>query len=104
MMDLVILVVLLLIVVFFFKSFDSFVYFTAIIDIFLRILSFIAAEFGVYLPDVATFIKEYIPSSIKGIINAYSTGIFNTILTIGYVIVFILFEYYIIKYFFKKRR
>lgn len=103
-MDLVILVVLLLVVVFLFKSFDSFVYFMALIDIFLRILSFITAEFGGYLPDVAAFIKEYIPISIKAIIDSYSTGIFNTILTIGYIVIFILFEYYVIKYFFKKRR
>lgn len=103
-MDLVILVVLLLIVVFFFKSFDSFVYFMALVDIFLRILSFITVEFGTYIPEVANWIKTYIPSSIKAIIDSYSTDIFNTILTIGYVVIFILFEYYVIKYFFKKRR
>lgn len=103
-MDLIILVVLMLVVVFFFKSFDSFVYFMAIVDIFLRIISFITTEFGSYIPDLADFFKTYIPANIPAIIDTYSTGIFNTILMIGYIVVFILFECYAVKYFFKKKR
>ena len=103
-MDLVILVVFLLIVAFYFRSFESFVYFMAIVDILLRILSFIASQFGTYIPDIAEFITSNIPANIPSIINAYSTDIFNTLLMLGYLIVFILFEFYMIKYFFKKRR
>ncbi len=103
-MDLIILVLLILVVIFFFRSFHSFVYFMAIADIFLRIIDFTCSIFGKYLPEVAKFLDTYIPSNIPSIINTYSTGIFNELLMIGYLIIFIIFECYIIKYFFKKKR
>lgn len=103
-MDLVILVIFLLIIVFYFRSFESFVYFFAMVDILLRILSFIASEFVSYIPDISNFIVNTFPANIPTIINRYSTDIFNTLLMIGYTIVFIVFEVYIMKFFFKKRR
>lgn len=103
-MDLIVLVVLIFIVVFFFRSFNSFVYFLAIIDIFLRMVSFAIAKFGSYLPEIASFLKSYLPSNIPSIIDTYSTGIFNTLLMLGYLIIFILFECYTIQYFFRKKR
>lgn len=103
-MDLVILVIFIILILFYFRSFDSFVYFIAISDIFLRILSFITTEFGDLVPEFTKFVKDTIPASIPAIINQYSTDIFNTLLMIGYVIVYILFEVYIIKYLFKKKR
>lgn len=103
-MDLIILVVILIVLMFFFRSFESFVYSFAIIDLFLRIIAFTLTLFGEYLGDVTTFLKTYIPANIPSIINTYSTGIFNQLLMIGYLIIFILFECYTIKYFFKKKR
>lgn len=103
-MDLIILVIFLLIIVFYFRSFESFVYFFAIADILLRILSFIATQFGEYVPDLKAFIVQNIPANIPAIINQYSTDIFNTLLMFGYLIVFIIFEVYLIKFFFKKKR
>lgn len=100
-MDLVILVVLIGIVVFVFKQFSSFVYFMAIIDIFLRIITFIKLNIGI--PELASFLNAYIPESIPAIINNYSTGIFNTLLVWGYVLIYIMFESYIIRTFFKKK-
>lgn len=100
-MDLVILVVLIAIVVAIFKKFSSFVYFIAIIDIFLRILTFIKIQLGI--PELTSFLNKYFPSSVPGIINAYSNGIFNTILIWGYIVIFIIFEFYIIRTFFKKK-
>ncbi|MCI9233016.1 MAG: hypothetical protein HFH08_00295 [Bacilli bacterium] len=100
-MDLVILVVLIGIVVFFFKQFSSFVYFVMIADIFLRLMHGIAGLLKI--AEFTGFVNKYIPVSIPGIINTYSTGIFNTLLILGYIILVSIFEFYIIRIFFKKR-
>ncbi len=101
-MDLVIFIVLALIVVILFKSFDSFVYFFAIIDILLRILDFLKQLLNI--PELTSFLNQYVPTSILSMINHYSTGVFNQILTWGYLICFIVFEVYLIKYFMKTKR
>ena len=75
-MDLVILVVLMGIVVFIFKRFSSFIYFIAIIDILLRILTFIKTQIANY--EIYSFLNKYVPTSIPGILNNYSSGILNT--------------------------
>ena len=71
--DLIVLVVLIFIVVMFFKRFSSFVFFMAIVDIFLRILTFVKNNIG--LPDVAALINKYIPESIIAIIDKYTSTI-----------------------------
>ncbi len=101
-MDLVIFIVLALIVVILFKSFDSFVYFFAIVDILLRILDFLKQLLNI--PELTTFLNQNVPTSILSMINHYSTGVFNQILTWGYLICFIVFEVYLIKYFMKTKR
>lgn len=100
-MDLVVLLVLIAVVVAFFKRFSSFVYFMAIVDIFLRIVTFIKIQLAI--PEFTNFVNRYIPASIPSIIDRYSSGIFNTILIWGYVVIFIIFEFYIIRTFFKKK-
>lgn len=100
-MDLVILVILIAIVVIFFKQFSSFVYFMAITDIFFRLFHMIATTLKI--AQFTSFVKKYIPTSIPGIINTYSTGILNTLLIWGYIILVVLFETYIIRTFFKKK-
>ena len=101
-MDLVIFIVLALIVVILFKSFDSFVYFFALVDILLRILDFLKQLLNI--PELTTFLNQNVPTSILSMINHYSTGVFNQILTWGYLICFIVFEVYLIKYFMKTKR
>ena len=101
-MDVVIFIVLALIVVILFKSFDSFVYFFAIVDILLRILDFLKQLLNI--PELTTFLNQNVPTSILSMINRYSTGVFNQILTWGYLICFIVFEVYLIKYFMKTKR
>lgn len=100
-MDLIILVVLIGIVVFFFKQFSSFVYFMAIMDIFLRLFHMIKSCLNI--AEFTLFVDKYIPISIPGIINTYSTGIFNTLLILGYIILVAIFEFYTIRIFFKKK-
>ena len=60
--DLIVLIVLIVVVIMFFKRFSSFVFFIAIVDIFLRILTFI--KNNIPLPDVSALINKYIPDSI----------------------------------------
>lgn len=103
-MDLIILIVLIGIVVFFFKSFDSFIYCLVISDIFLRIITFIIDRFGSRLGEIAVFLRNTLPRDIPSMIDQYSFGVFNTVLIIGYIIVYILFEFYTIKYFIKMRK
>lgn len=100
--DLIILIILILIVVMFFKRFSSFVFLIAIIDMFLRILTFIKYNIG--LPDVSALISKYIPENIIAIINKYSSGIINTILQWIFIVIMIIFLTYIIKIFLRKKK
>ena len=100
--DLVVFIILLLLVVMFFKRFSSFVYFVAIFDIGLRILTFIRLNIG--LPDVAALIGKYVPESILAIFAKYTDGTVYKILAWAFVIIMIIFESYIIKFFIKKKK
>lgn len=100
--DLIVLIILVLIVVMFFKRFSSFVFFIAIVDIFLRILAFIRDNIG--LKDVSALIAKYFPSSIFAIIDKYTNGVVTTILYWCFVIIMTFFLGYIIKIFFHKKK
>lgn len=99
--DLIVLLVLLGVVVFLFRRFSSFVYAVAIIDIFLRIMTFIRDN---SVPELKSLIGKYFPESIPSIIANYSDGVFYTILMWVYVGIFTVFLVYITKYFIKKRK
>ncbi len=100
--DLIVLILIILAVIMFFKRFDSFVYAVAIVDIFLRILSFIKNNIG--LKDVSNLISKYLPDNIFAIINKYSSGLINTILKWGFVLIMTIFLSYVIKIFIKKKK
>lgn len=100
--DAIILTLCLLLVVMFFQRLDSFVYFVAIVDIALRILTFIKNNLG--LPKVSKIISKYLPESIFAIIDTYTDGIVQTILNWLFVIFMTIFLYYITKLFIKKKK
>ena len=100
--DLIILIVLIVIVIMFFKKFTSFVFFMAIIDILLRILTFIKDNIG--LKDVSSLIGKYVPGSIFDIIDKYSKGSINILLKWAFVIIMCFFLFYVTKIFIKKRK
>lgn len=100
--DLIVLIILILVVVMFFKRFSSFVFFMAIVDMFLRILTFIKYHIG--LPDVAALIGKYIPESIIAIIDKYTSGLFQAILEWAFVIIMMIFLGYITKIFIHKKK
>ncbi len=100
--DLVVLVVLVLIVIMYFRRFSSFVYFIAIVDIFLRILTFIKNNIG--LPDLAAVIDKYIPESILAIVGNYTSGVVYTIISWIFIVIMAIFLSYITKFFIKKKK
>lgn len=100
--DLIIFSILLLLVIMFFRRFSSFVFFIAIFDMTLRILTFIKNNLG--LPDVASLIDKYIPESTIAIIHKYTNGVVSTILDWIFVILMIIFLSYTIKIFINKKK
>lgn len=100
--DAIIITVLLALVLMFFRRFSSFVFSVAIIDIFLRILTFIKNNIG--LPDVSALINKYIPENIIAIIDKYTNGIVQTILEWAFIFIMITFLVYIIKIFVSKKK
>ena len=99
--DLGIIAVALIVVIVFFRKFSSFVYAFAIIDIFLRILTFVKNNTVVELKNL---IGNYFPESIAGVIGKYSSGVFYTLLMWAYVIIFAIFLFYVTEYFIRKKK
>lgn len=102
--DLIVLLILLIVVVMFFKRFSSFVFFMAIVDIFLRILAFI--KHNIPMKDVAALIGKYLPESVFDIINKYTGNydLINIILKWCFVGIMCIFLFYITKIFLKKKK
>ena len=102
--DLLILLVLLILVVMFFKRFSSFVFFMAIVEIFLRILSFVRDNIG--LDDISQVIGKYLPSNIFAIIDKYTGNVLwlNTILKWCFVGIMTAFLVYTVQIFWKKKK
>lgn len=104
--DLIVLIALAILVVMFFNRFSSFVFFMAIIDIFLRILSFV--KHNITDKDLSNVIGKYLPESVFDIIDKY-TGtanlhLINIILKWAFVGIMCVFLFYITKIFLKKKK
>ena len=102
--DLIVLIILMIVVLMFFKRFSSFVFLMAIIEITLRILTFIKNNIGV--KDIRNLIGKYVPENMFAIINRYTENgsLFNVILKWAFVIIMIFFLVYIFKIFLKKKK
>ena len=100
-MDAIIFIVLLIIVIFFFKRLSNTVFFIAIFDILLRILTFLRDN---TFSEIKSFISKYFPENIPHIISKYAKGNLYTILVWVYVVLMIIFLYYIIKIFINKKK
>ena len=83
-------------------DFDNIVYVICIIDIFLRILDRLDHLLGV--PEFSNLVNKYFHNSILDIINSYTTGIINTILVWLLLVIYIVFLYYVIRTFFRKKK
>ena len=102
--DLVVLLILLIVVAIFFKRFSSFVFLIAIIEISLRILTFIKKNTG--LRDLSKLISKYVPENMFAIIDNYTSSIptLCIILKWCFVIIMTIFLGYIIKIFIRKKK
>ena len=99
---LIILVVAIIAVALFFKDFKNVVYFLGIVEILLRLLHRISSLLKIEI--FTTFVNKYVPTSLEGIINEYSSGILNIVLTWILILLFIFFEWYLIKYWLGKKK
>ena len=93
-MDIVILLIIVLLVAVIFNRISNTIIFLGLIDIFLRIVNFIGNN---TVKELNNFINKYFPSSIPGIIEKYSSGIIETILIWGYVVLMTMFLYYVFR-------
>ena len=101
-MDLIIILILVAIVVIVRRDFKAFIYSLGVIELFFRILHFIANNLGIIA--LSDFIKKYIPhNSIIGVLQAYSDGLLETILVWVFVIFMGILDYYLINYLIKRK-
>ncbi len=101
-MDLIILVIIIGLIIFFYKKFRNVIYFLGIVEIFFRIVHVVGDLIGVKVINDA--INSFIPESILSIFAKYSSGLLYDIIVWIFVILFVIFEYYLIRGFFSKSK
>lgn len=101
-MDLVILILLLVLTIIFFRRFSNIVYVICIVDIFLRILDRLDAMLKV--KEFSNLVNRYFHNSLLDVINTYSSGIINTILVWLLLVIYMIFLFYVIQTFFRKKK
>ena len=102
--DLIVFLVLLILVILNYNKFHSFVLFIAIIDIFLRIATYL--KDNIPFKNIVNIIDRYLPGSLLDMINTYTGDykMINLILRWAYIVIMIIFLYYVIKIFWKKKK
>lgn len=100
-LDAIIVVALILVAFCWFRRFSKFVYAFAIIDIFLRLLNYIANNIGIKGFD--KWVNNIFPNSIPAIINNYTNGIVSTVLIWIYIGLMVIFLFYVIRTFVRKK-
>ena len=98
--SLVVFVLALILVVVFFKDFHAFVYFVVASDIFLRIVTYLKMNI---IKDSAFGFLSVIPANVPAIIKSFDLGIFNEILMFIYIVVYIIFESFMIRNFVRRK-
>ena len=98
-MDIVIIFIILIIVALIFKKTSNVIIFFGLIDVFLRILDYIGKN---TIESVNNIINKIFPDSIPAIIRGYSTGLLESILMWGYILLMILFVYYVFRMLLKR--
>lgn len=104
MIDVIVISVILIGACFFLKSFKRSIYFICAFDILLRVLHALANYYGKFLGEFGSFVHRYIPVSLPSIIEHYTSSTLELVLISAYVIVFAIFEYYILAYMFSSKR
>ena len=96
----IIFVALLILVIVFFKDFHAFVYFIVMVDIFLKVISYL--RINVIKDSALGFLKQ-VPADVPAIIKSLDLGMFTEILIILYIIVYMVFEGFLIRNFIRRK-
>jgi hypothetical protein len=101
--DLIIFIILVAAVIFFFRRFSSFVYLVCAIDIFYRLLHFLADNLGV--SELTSLINKYIPGSVVDMVSKYigASGIFYVILIWLMFVLYCILLFYIVRILVKRK-
>ena len=84
----IVLILALILIIVFFKDFNAFVYAFVMIDIFLRIVTYLKT----YIIKANAFgFFDFIPESIPAILKSFDLGTFNDIVMFLYVIIYMIF-------------
>ena len=100
-LDAVIVLALVIFAVCWFRKFSKLVYAFGIIDIFLRLIHFIALNLGI--KNFTSWVEHIFPKSIPAIIDNYSNGVLYTILLWVYIVLMVFFLGYTIRTFIRKK-
>ena len=84
----IVLILALILIIVFFKDFNAFVYAFVMIDIFLRIVTYLKTYI---IKDNAFGFFDFIPESIPAILKSFDFGTFNDIVMFLYVIIYMIF-------------
>ena len=99
--DVVVVVALIIVAFCWFRRFSKTVYAIAIIDIFLRLLSYISNNIGI--PGFNEWVSNIFPESIPGLLDNYMSGIVLTIFVWIYVGFMAIFLFYVVRSFIRKK-
>ena len=84
----IVLIILLILIIVFFRDFNAFIYSFVMIDIFLRIVTYLKT----YLLKANAFgFFDFIPESIPSILKSFDLGSMNDIVMFLYVLVYMIF-------------
>lgn len=101
-MDLIIFIILIMVVVFYFKDFKSVVYFLGITEIFFRLVHIIKSKIA--MVELTKIVNTYIPTSLSSILAKYANGLLYDVMIWGLIALFVCFEFYLIKFWIKKKK
>ena len=99
--DVIVVVALIIVAFCWFRRFSKMVYAIGIIDIFLRLINYISANLGI--PGFNAWVKGIFPSSVPGLLDKYMDGILLTTFVWIYVGFMVVFLFYVIRTFIRKK-
>lgn len=99
--DLIIVVVLIIVSFAWFRRFSKPVYAIAIMDIFFRLIHFVSKNIGI--PGFHGWVKVIFPKSIPDLFSSYMKGTVLTVFTWIYVVFMIIFLFYTVRSFIRKK-
>ena len=99
--DAIVVIALIIVAFCWFRKFSKMVYAVGIIDIFLRLINYISANIGI--PDFNKWVTSIFPNSIPGLLDKYMGGVVLTVFVWIYVCLMVVFLFYIIRTFVRKK-